>query len=182
MYITPNNNKFDKKRIWIVSDLHIDHRNISRENESSWDSGYRDFNSTHEMNLNILDSVNSKVKENDLLINVGDFSFGKQDPLYWRNQIQCKEIIHIYGNHDHKIKEKQVFEHQMDYLEFYIDKKLFVFFHYPILNWNGKHNKNPSIMCHGHTHLETYGIKNLINVCWCIHRSPILIESLIDGN
>lgn len=36
--------------VWITSDTHFSHTNIAGPSVSSWKSGYRNFESVHEMN------------------------------------------------------------------------------------------------------------------------------------
>ena len=57
----------------------------------------------------IIDNINSRVEENDCIICLGDFcmklsGYAKNAPKlafeYYRNQIKCKNIVFITGNHD----------------------------------------------------------------------------------
>lgn len=55
----------------------------------------------------IFNNINQIVKEEDTLIHLGDFSFNKsaESPEgkkfdYYRNQIKCKNLILLEGNHD----------------------------------------------------------------------------------
>ena len=52
--------------IWFTSDTHYGHTNISGPKISNWSSGYRDFNSVHEMNMALVDGINKYVKEDDM--------------------------------------------------------------------------------------------------------------------
>lgn len=63
------------------------------------------------MNKTIIDNCNSRVKEDDLLIYLGDFCLAKSSEASdapksvfekIREQIKCKNIIFIEGNHDRK--------------------------------------------------------------------------------
>lgn len=97
----------DKQDIWVTSDTHYGHKNICR-GISEWNDGSqstRDFNTIEDMNQAIIDGINDRVKENDILIHLGDWSFGGIDNIWnFRKQINCKNIYLVYGNHDHHIK------------------------------------------------------------------------------
>jgi len=93
--------------IWITSDSHYGHQNIVGSTISKWDSGYRNFTSLQEMNETLIKNINDKVKENDILYHLGDWSFGGIDNLYYfRKSLICKNIHLLLGNHDHLIVNK----------------------------------------------------------------------------
>ena len=56
---------------WFTSDFHLGHRNIIRYCN-------RPFQSTGEMDAAILDNLNSRVQQNDILYFLGDFCMGGQ--------------------------------------------------------------------------------------------------------
>jgi calcineurin-like phosphoesterase family protein len=68
------------QRLFFTSDTHYNHTNICR-GISNWDGrrGTRDFNSLDEMNASIIDGINSTVGEDDVLVHLGDWSFGGFD-------------------------------------------------------------------------------------------------------
>jgi calcineurin-like phosphoesterase family protein len=76
--------KIDKDRkVWIISDTHFGHKNICR-GVTAWrlpDGSIpigqtRDFDSIGEMNDIIVNNINSVVGQDDVLIHLGDWSFG----------------------------------------------------------------------------------------------------------
>lgn len=96
------------KNIWFTSDPHAYHKNICR-GTSSWGSTgeqrTRDFDTPEEMTEAIVKSWNSVVKENDELWCLGDWSFaGHENIKRFRNQLNCKNIHLIFGNHDQHIE------------------------------------------------------------------------------
>jgi len=96
---------FTKNQTFITSDTHYSHANICKAT-TSWDAGYRDFDSLEEMNSSIVQNINDLVKENDCLIHCGDWSFGgKQNVWNFRKQIACKNIYLQIGNHDQYLQE-----------------------------------------------------------------------------
>ena len=110
--------KFDlnKQNVWVTSDTHWGHSNICR-GTSQWDlrdsksshQSTRDFDTIEEMNQAILNGINNSVKEDDILIHLGDWSFGGIDNIWnFRKQINCASICLAYGNHDHHIKNNKI--------------------------------------------------------------------------
>jgi calcineurin-like phosphoesterase family protein len=119
----------------------------------------RSFKNVHEMNISMIESWNSIVKEDDEVYYLGDISY-KMNPTYLYHNVLLKlngKIYLISGNHD---KPKQLnkswerFEWVKDYytLEYTyedVEYKL-ILFHYPIYTWNGIWRG--SIHICGHTH------------------------------
>jgi calcineurin-like phosphoesterase family protein len=149
--------------IWFTSDTHFGHTNIAGPKISRWNSGYRNFNSVHEMNMALIDGINKYVKENDILYHLGDWSFGGIHNIkLFRDSIVCKKIHLILGNHDQHIVDKEVkfhdssfnpielFSSVQDVLQVSHGKHKFFMSHYPHLSWDGSHKG--VIMLHGHEH------------------------------
>lgn len=103
----------DEVDVWITSDTHYSHKNICL-GTTEWPtegskSGFRDFDTLQEMNQALVDGINKNVKFNDVLIHLGDWSFGGIDKIWkFRKQINCQNIYHVYGNHDHHISSNKV--------------------------------------------------------------------------
>ena len=144
------------KNIWISSDFHFGHSNIVR-GISTWNKGYRDFNTQQEHDETIIENINDRIMENDLLIQLGDFAFGKKEETvpYYRNKLKVKKIISIVGNHCKKKVLENVFgkENVFDIFEFKYKKRLLIMCHYPIDYW--KEHDRGSCMLHGHKHLDS---------------------------
>lgn len=144
------------KNIWVTSDLHFSHKNIIK-GVSSWDdkSGCRDFQSITEHDQYIINRINTVVDRQDVLIHLGDFSFGgKENLIRARESINCSTVVSLFGNHTeclHKDEELQkLFQWNGWYNEFYKSKVLFCQFHFPCISWNEK--QKGSIMLSGHEH------------------------------
>lgn len=151
------------EKIYFLSDSHFQHQNICR-GVSRWDMsrkdaegnilGVRDFDTLEEMNETLISNINNTVPEDALLFHLGDFSFGgKQNIELFRNQINCRTIHLIRGNHDTHVKSGEFahcFTSTQDYLELQVGKLNFVLFHFPIASWNGV-NKG-WFHLHGHQH------------------------------
>lgn len=87
--------------IWCISDTHFHHKNIIQYTN-------RPFNSVEEMDNQLISNWNSVVKDNDIVLFLGDFLLGR-----YNHKIAAAEIkemadklnghkIIIKGNHDHK--------------------------------------------------------------------------------
>jgi len=97
------------KNIWVSSDTHFSHKNISGPKVSRWGGGYRDFENEFEMNKHLVKIINKYVKEDDEYYHLGDWSFGGIEQIWnFRKQINCKNIHLIFGNHDEHIKLNKV--------------------------------------------------------------------------
>ena len=161
------------QNLFFTSDTHYGHNNICRAttNWTDADSVTRDFKSLDHMNDTIVNNINSIVGENDVLIHLGDWSFGGFENIAeFRNRIVCKNIHLTYGNHDHHIRRNKddiqsIFSSTQDYMHLDIrrpsikgkgmmDKFSFICMHFPIASWDSM-NTN-MIHLHGHTHLPKY--------------------------
>jgi calcineurin-like phosphoesterase family protein len=123
----------------------------------------RPFETLEDMNEAIVEGINEVVHTNDWLIHLGDWSFGGFDKIKeFRDQLNCKNIVLILGNHDHHIqndkdKVRRLFSHVANYEELKVTHsknatEKFVLCHYPIISWNGQHHGTR--MIHGHQHLK----------------------------
>ena len=98
------------QKIFFTSDTHFHHTNICY-GVSKWadERTCRMFDTLEEMDSKIVENINSVVGENDILIHLGDWSFGGSDQIWnFRKQIKCKNIHLILGNHDHHIAGDKV--------------------------------------------------------------------------
>lgn len=156
---------FTKINVWITSDTHFSHKNICR-GVTEWrnEKGeiplerVRDFDTIEKMNDTIVNNINNVVGQDDLLIHLGDFSFGGFENIqkFW-DRLICKNINIIPGNHDHHITNDKdgirgLFLNVDHYDTIPISKGCsLILFHYPILSWDGLGKGN--IHLHGHSHL-----------------------------
>ena len=158
------------QRLFFTSDTHYNHANICTAT-TTWvgaENLTRKFNTLNHMNDTLVNNINELVGENDVLIHLGDWSFGGFEKISeFRNRIICKNIHLTYGNHDHHIRNnkediKDIFSSTHDYLFLDIrrpsivgkgqmDKYSFVCMHYPIASWDSMNDG--TIHLHGHVHL-----------------------------
>ena len=159
--------KIDKDRkVWLCSDSHYGHKNICR-GVTSWRlpdgripiEKTRDFDTIEQMNEAIVDGINSVVGQDDVLIHLGDFSFGGFENIQkFRDRIICKEIHLILGNHDTHIENnkgdvQELFTSVNHYTRLLYKNKTFVLSHFPISSWDSLNKGH--IHLHGHVHLPT---------------------------
>jgi calcineurin-like phosphoesterase family protein len=137
------------KRIWLTSDLHLNH---------SKDFIYkaRGFNSIEEMNIAIIENYNSVVSDMDDVFILGDCIMGNiNEGIELLDQLKGNKYL-AYGNHDtnNKIKayvDNDIFKNiQMGYRLKY-KKMEFLLTHYPTLVANYDDPK-PVYNLSGHTH------------------------------
>jgi calcineurin-like phosphoesterase family protein len=154
------------RKVWIISDTHFGHKNICR-GVTEWrlpDGSVpihqtRDFDSIGQMNDAIVNGINSVVGQDDVLIHLGDWSFGGFENIkIFRDRIVCQEIHLILGNHDHHIENnrsdcQELFASVNHYTKLMYKFDTLVLMHYPIDSWDGLNKGH--IHLHGHVHLPT---------------------------
>lgn len=173
------------QKLFFTSDSHFGHKNIVR-GVTEWDvkraeNSVRDFDTISEMNETIVKGINRLVRQDDILIHLGDWSFGGFDNIkIFRDRLVCKNIYLVLGNHDHHIENnkeyirdyewgnnlegiKNIFTGVFDgnpnlevkipqYEKFPGKIYNFVLSHYPIASW--KDMSKGVIHLFGHVHLK----------------------------
>ena len=98
-------------KVWITSDTHYAHKNICR-GVTNWrmpdgsipEKQTRPFETIEKMNAAIVNNINEVVGQDDILIHLGDWSFGGFENIEeFYHRLICKNIHLILGNHDHHI-------------------------------------------------------------------------------
>jgi len=155
-----------QQKLWFSSDSHYNHVNIVSA-ISKWPAGRgtRKFNSLNEMNDRLVYELNAAIEPDDVLIHLGDWSFGGFESIAeFRNRINCKNIHLFLGNHDHHIANnkdnvRDLFAsvNKLETLELRVPqgketkKYTFECCHFPIASWDGL--SKGYIHLHGHVHL-----------------------------
>lgn len=155
------------QNLFFTSDTHYNHKNICRSTTEWKDSEdkTRDFKSLDHMNDTIVNNINDRVGEDDILIHLGDWSFGGFDKIQeFRDRIVCKNIHLIIGNHDHHIEKNRAdIQSLFSSVNHYLDLEVydsnfgkfalnrFIIMHYPITSWIDMNRGIPHL--HGHVHL-----------------------------
>lgn len=158
------------QNLFFTSDTHYSHSNICRAT-TRWtdaDSVTRDFKSLEHMNDTLVNNINEVVGQDDILIHLGDWSFGGFEMIEeFRSRIFCKNVHLTFGNHDHHIRRNKggvqdLFSSTQDYLHLDLripkgkemDKLTLVCMHFPIASWDGMNDG--VIHLHGHVHLPKH--------------------------
>ncbi len=153
-----------EKKVWITSDTHYGHTNICRgvtncrlPNGDIPVNQTRDFPTIEKMNAAIVNNINSLVGQDDILIHLGDWSFGGFEKIEeFRNRIICQNIHLVLGNHDHHIDRnrgdiRKLFLSVSWFEQFEYMGETIECCHYPISSWNNL--RKGRVHLHGHCHL-----------------------------
>jgi calcineurin-like phosphoesterase family protein len=165
------------QQLFFTSDTHYNHKNICRgvtdwrrQDGSIPIEQTRDFPNLEKMNATIVNNINSVVGQDDILIHLGDWSFGGFESIKeFRDRIVCQNIYLAYGNHDHHIENnrggiqgifRKTFQYEVlevtipGYGKILPSKHKFVIDHYPLCSW---HNMNKGrFHLFGHVHLPPH--------------------------
>jgi len=142
----------DLNRLYITSDTHAYHKNLC-SGSTVWDKGAdREFEDQFAMTNQLVKNINDTVGVDDILINLGDWSFGGKDKVAeFRSRINCKNVATVFGNHDKNVwNNRDLFVWTGHYTEFRYNGVLHCLSHYPFASWN--ESGRGSIMLHGHCH------------------------------
>jgi len=117
------------------------------------------------MNATLVGNINEKVGQDDILIHLGDWSFGGFEMIEeFRNRIVCRNIHMITANHDHHIEKNKgdcqsLFLSVSKYQNLVVKTNVgtpmqneyrFALMHFPIASWD--HMALGTIHLHGHVH------------------------------
>jgi len=163
------------QKLFFTSDTHYNHTNICR-GVTGWRTAddkipvdqTRDFKDLGHMNDAIVNNINSVVGQDDILIHLGDWSFGGFDSIKeFRDRIVCQNIYLAYGNHDHHIENNKndiqslftkTFQYTWLHVKYPSHGKIigghydFIIDHYPLASW---HDMNKGVFhLFGHVHLS----------------------------
>lgn len=156
------------QKLWFTSDTHYNHANIC-SSTTKWNNPTttREFNSLEHMNTHLVGNINEVVGQDDILFHLGDWSFGGFEQIQkFREQIVCKNVHLILGNHDHHIENnredcQKLFSSVNKYLDLTVKWNVgtpfngehkFILMHFPIASWDNM--ARGSIHLHGHVHFN----------------------------
>jgi calcineurin-like phosphoesterase family protein len=152
--------------IFMTGCTHLGHLNIIK-------LANRPFSSVEEMDETLIDNWNKTVGKNDLVYHLGDFAYkGAYEPSEYLKRLNGN-IVLLKGNHDPLLWGKH-------YIEFTINKRLFVLCHYPFEEWNGYFRGAIHIHCHTHKP-ELISAERRFNVTVeATEYKPISLEEIIS--
>jgi len=137
------------RNAYFTADTHFNHANIIHFCQ-------RPFASVAEMNEALIAKWNTRVRKNDLVYHLGDFTWGDWDPILERLN---GDIILIRGGHDKKSEKKfgGRFLQIVDLMDIVIQDYTLVFCHYCLRVWNKSHFDSWHLFGHSHGRLPALG-------------------------
>lgn len=148
--------------LFFTSDQHFGHKAITHMDN-------RPFEGWQEHDQGLIDAWNSVVTNNDVVYQLGDFSYkcSSKYALEIAMKLHGKRIYFLKGNHD---GNRQEFISACDdrfvclgrYHELSIDGRNVVLCHFPIESWSAMHRGTWHI--HGHTHGKSRRIASRLDV------------------
>jgi calcineurin-like phosphoesterase family protein len=134
--------------IYFTADLHLGHSSIIKHCS-------RPFLSVAEMDAAIVEAINETVLAKDTLWVLGDFAFRGRDPSHYREQIKCRNVHLILGNHDRRTKcMKAGFSSVSDVAEISVGKQRIWLSHYAHRSWPASHRGAWHLYGHSHGKLD----------------------------
>lgn len=167
------------RRVFFTSDTHFNHGNIIKychrpfmtAEEERLLSEHANFRVSEEtvkrMDAELIDQINETVGEDDILWHLGDFCFARGKQYYdacwnYRNQIRCKTVNLVWGNHDHKPKLAACgFNESHDLVQIRVNAQKIVLCHYAMLTWENSGKGTWQLYGHSHMNLEPWADQNL---------------------
>ncbi len=141
---------------YYIADLHFCHSNLNQRMDR------RGFKSGEAMNEYMIKQWNSRVKNDDEVVILGDFCLSRDIAEVSRilGRLMGKKYL-IIGNHDRYLENKDFDRRQFKWIEHYKElndnKRKIILSHYPIMCYNGQYRRNgegePKVyMFYGHVH------------------------------
>ncbi len=141
---------------YYIADMHFFHEALNDKMDR------RGFSDAGEMNRYMIEQWNSKVKNRDEVVILGDFSLG--DGIQTNSiigQLRGKLFL-VQGNHDGRYLNKKEFDPSVfgwirQYTELSDNNRKVVLCHYPVMCYNGQYRqsrggKPAAYMLYGHVH------------------------------
>lgn len=140
---------------YYIADTHFYHENMIHKYDC------RDFADVEAMNEYMIAQWNKRVRNNDEVVVLGDFSYGDAAQT---NEILRRlrgKIYMILGNHDYVFDNKELdlsrFEWIKKYAEMHDNGRKIILSHYPVMCYNGQYSRTNkgnyyTYMLHGHVH------------------------------
>lgn len=140
---------------YYIADLHFFHAAMNSKMDC------RGFADVEQMNEYMIRKWNGKVRKNDEVVIIGDFSWGSPEETAELLKRLNGRLYLIQGNHDRFLKNKEMdlrrFVWVKPYEELQDNRRKVVLCHYPIMCYNGQYRLdekgNPrTYMLYGHVH------------------------------
>lgn len=146
---------------YYIADTHFFHANMNDKYDR------RGFADVEAMNRYMIDQWNGRVRKNDEVVVLGDFSYGDAAQTNELLKELNGRIYMIEGNHDYVLYNKEFDVSRLEwvkkYAEIHDNGRRVVLCHYPVMCYNGQYHKSKkgnyhTYMLHGHVH-ATYDQK-----------------------
>jgi calcineurin-like phosphoesterase family protein len=145
--------------IYLTSDTHFYHENIIK-------FAGRPFNDQHHMNKSMIDNWNSVITDNDIVIHLGDVTFGNfNNTKHIIDQLKGYKIL-VKGNHDHSKNWMLKLGFNRVYKHLYFKNTKFgrlLLIHNPDDPKTFEYDFD--YVLHGHIHEGVTNRSNFINLC-----------------
>jgi calcineurin-like phosphoesterase family protein len=110
---------------------------------------------------------------------VGDFTLGGEDVArHYREQIACRRVHLIKGNHDRPSVSK-VFGPMPHIKKIRVEGQKVILCHYPMMTWEGRGRGYAHLYGHVHNAIE-FGSRGSMNVGWDIYMKPLEAQEVFD--
>lgn len=151
-------------KVWFTADTHFGHGNIIKFCQRPFltpeelETVRRDPRSRFRISDDsvrrhdeaLLEAINSRVAEGDLLWILGDFCWGRlTEATAYRGRIRCRHVHLVWGNHDHR-SIRPVFGEVLEQGMVTVDGQEIWLNHYPMRSWNKSFHGSWHL--YGHVH------------------------------
>lgn len=130
---------------WFTSDTHFGHSSVIKYCS-------RPYRDSYEMDNDLIERWNDRVRPDDTVFHMGDFSF--HNARYTTEKILSRLNGHLHlieGNHDKQTsKIAHLFASVSTLTNIKVDNQMIVLCHFPLLSWEGRHRGWWHL--HGHCH------------------------------
>lgn len=143
---------------YYIADCHFFHETLNEKMDR------RGFESVQAMNEYMIEKWNQKVRCNDEVVILGDFSWGNAKETNELLQRLHGKLYMIEGNHDYFLKKSGFCPERFVWIKHYAEmqdnQRKVVLCHYPVMCYNGQYRTdrkgNPrTYMLYGHVHNTT---------------------------
>ncbi len=140
---------------YYISDLHFGHKNVIK-------LVGRPYACLEEMDEDLINKWNTRVKRNDTVYIVGDLVFENNDPELYLPRLSGRKIL-VVGNHDEKWLRNNAecakyFTAIADYMTTIVGDRRITFCHYPMYEWKNSRkigSNKVGYHIYGHIHNDT---------------------------
>lgn len=187
---------FTNENVFLVSDTHFNHNKLVKSYPDHFDQ-VRKYDTTQQMDADVITMWNKTITDNDIVIFLGDFMLCVPGDDRYKNVFHSyfdklnkgKQFYWIKGNHDEKLHQRIPEIEMLDNMQFVKGDKIYYVQHH---DFGEVHNTMPTdinsnvVFVHGHTHQETslsrfdYNDQSYIQncVCWDAWYRPVNANEL----